>query len=264
MCGICGVVSNSPAKIEPAVRRMMSSMVHRGPDDEGYEFLTGGDAGFGLHAGFGFRRLAILDLTPTGHQPMFNPNTGDCLVFNGEIYNFQSLRTQLQCEGVRFRGTSDTEVLLHALSTWGEKTLDRLAGMYAFAFFDARSKGVLLARDPLGIKPLYVAQTAHEVVFASEVRALLKSGLVPNDLDPAGIATMLAYGAPQDPLTVHRAIRSLPAGTCRWISMGQDGIVRPLELRKFWGYPAEVSPAPSAENASAQAANRPSEQPSLD
>ena len=144
MCGICGVVSNSPAKIEPAVRRMMSSMVHRGPDDEGYEFLTGGDAGFGLHAGFGFRRLAILDLTPTGHQPMFNPNTGDCLVFNGEIYNFQSLRAELQCEGVRFRGTSDTEVLLHSLSKWGEATLSKIHGMFAFAFFQAATQRVFL------------------------------------------------------------------------------------------------------------------------
>jgi asparagine synthase (glutamine-hydrolysing) len=251
MCGICGVIATPGRGIAAPVRRMMQAMVHRGPDDEGYEeiILWAGDSSPKI--GLGFRRLAILDLTPTGHQPMFNPNTGDCLVFNGEIYNFQSLRAELQCEGVRFRGTSDTEVLLHALSTWGERTLDRLAGMYAFAFFEARSRRVLLARDPLGIKPLYVAQTADEVVFASEVRALLVSGLVPDDLDPAGIATMLAYGAPQDPLTVHRAIRSLPAGTYGWISMGQDGIVRPLEPRKFWGYPGEVSPAPSAENASA-------------
>jgi asparagine synthase (glutamine-hydrolysing) len=98
---------------------MMNAMVHRGPDDEGFELLKfdGNDAGPGV--GFGFRRLAILDLTLTGHQPMYNPATGDCLIFNGEIYNFARLRAELQCEGVLFRGHSDTEVLLYAIARWG-------------------------------------------------------------------------------------------------------------------------------------------------
>lgn len=234
MCGICGVVSDAPAKIEPAVRRMMSSMVHRGPDDEGYEFLTGGNAGSGVHAGFGFRRLAILDLTPTGHQPMFNPNTGDCIVFNGEIYNFQSLRAQLQCEGVRFRGTSDTEVLLHALSTWGEGALSRIHGMFAFAFFQAATQRLLLTRDPLGIKPLYISETRSEIVFASEVQALRKSGLIDDELDPDGIAEMLAFGAVQAPRTVHKAIRSFPAGHCAWLTTDATGGIRLSDSRPYW------------------------------
>jgi len=222
---------------------MMRSMVHRGPDDEGYEEIALGDAANPPTIGFGFRRLAIQDLTSTGHQPMFNPNTGDCLVFNGEIYNFPSLRSELQCDGVRFRGTSDTEVLLHALSKWGESALQRITGMYAFIFYHAASRRALLARDPLGIKPLYVAEIANGVVFASEVRAVLASGLVPDDLDQAGVATMLAYGAPQDPLTVHRAIKSFPAGSYGWIEAREKNSVVSLDSRRFWRFPQQVCPA---------------------
>jgi asparagine synthase (glutamine-hydrolysing) len=108
MCGICGVVSDDRAETDSAVRRMMNAMIRRGPDDDGFELLNASGHGGGPFVGFGFRRLAILDLTPTGHQPMFHPTTGDCLIFNGEIYNFRRLRAELQCEGVLFRGYSDT------------------------------------------------------------------------------------------------------------------------------------------------------------
>ena len=245
MCGICGLFAPSGPSVAPAVARMMRAIAHRGPEDEGYEEIAIGPGEQSPTVGLGFRRLAILDLTPTGHQPMFNPNTGDCLVFNGEIYNFQSLRAELQCEGVRFRGTSDSEVLLHALSRWGESALPRLSGMYAFAFYEAKSRRLLLARDPLGIKPLYLAEVREGLAFASEVRALLASGVVPDDLDPAGIATMLAYGAPQDPLTVHRAIRSLPAGHLAWVGVGSDGRVSPVDSRRFWSFPPTTAAAPS-------------------
>jgi asparagine synthase (glutamine-hydrolysing) len=167
MCGICGIFTTRGHNVSSGVARMMHAMVHRGPDDQGYEEISLGSGDGSPTIGLGFRRLAIIDLTPTGHQPMFNPDTGDCIVFNGEIYNFQSLRTELQCEGVRFRGTSDTEVLLHALSKWGESALTRIAGMYAFAFYEAKTQRVLLARDPLGIKPLYIAEVADGVVFSS-------------------------------------------------------------------------------------------------
>ena len=240
MCGIAGVISADLKAVEPAVRSMMRAMVHRGPDDEGYEQFpvaaAGGSAGEAT-LGLGFRRLAILDLTSAGHQPMVHKATGDCLIFNGEIYNFRWLRAKLEAQGANVRSSGDTEVLLNALVTWGEKALDQVDGMYAFAFYHAASRRVLLARDPLGIKPLYVAQSRQAFVFASEVRTVLASGLVPSDLDPAGIAGMLAYGAPQDPLTIHREIRSFPAGSFEWIGAEAVAGSRPMHPHRFWRFP---------------------------
>ena len=161
MCGICGIIGTSPPVIATGVHAMMDAMIHRGPNDAGYEVLNLGSDEGGPSAGFGFRRLAILDLTAAGHQPMFNAATGDCLIFNGEIYNFRRLRMELQCEGVVFHSHSDTEVLLHAIGRWGEHALQKIQGMYALAFYDARTRRILLARDPLGIKPLYVANTSR-------------------------------------------------------------------------------------------------------
>jgi asparagine synthase (glutamine-hydrolysing) len=225
---------------------MMQAMVHRGPDDEGYDEAKLSPRESAVSnaptAGFGFRRLAILDLSPAGHQPMVNPDTGDRLIFNGEIYNFRSLRAELECRGVQFRSSGDTEVLLRALSTWGEAALTRLDGMYALAFHHMASGRVLLARDPLGIKPLYVARERAVTVFASEIRAVLASGLVSADLDPTGLASYFAYGSPQDPLTIHRRVRSLPAGLCAWLdrSAVESG---ELTERRFWRFPAPVTAA---------------------
>jgi asparagine synthase (glutamine-hydrolysing) len=236
MCGISGCIARVSLPVEPAVRKMMRAMTHRGPDDEGYEQLPLGNDG-GPIAGFGFRRLSIMDLSQAGHQPMRHPTTGDCLIFNGEIYNFRDVRRELESEGVTFLGSSDTEVLLHALAVWGESALQRIEGMYAFAFFESRSRRILLARDPLGIKPLYIARLSDRLLFASEIQALLASGLVPDDLDTAGIAGMLAYGAVQHPRTIHRCIRSFPAGEYQWI----DGRVTeghsPATPTAFWSFP---------------------------
>lgn len=274
MCGICGVIGGDPVVVAPAVSRMMGAMVHRGPDDQGYEelpltaegqaamgtadrrhnvgnhaaadghrggsraaagMLAAGCGGYPV-AGFGFRRLSILDLTSAGHQPMFNPTTGDCLVFNGEIYNYRRLRAELQCEGVLFRSNCDSEVLLQALSRWGESALHKIQGMYALAFYDARNRRVLLARDPLGIKPLYVSRERNRVVFASEVRAIKASQLVDLALDETGVASMLAYGSVQSPLTVYRAIRSFPAGHFQWIDAAGGGGVDSHQ-RRYWWFP---------------------------
>lgn len=238
MCGICGVLSVDQLQVEPAVRRMMNAMVHRGPDDDGYAELPFGSREAAI-AGFGFRRLAILDLSPAAHQPMFNPATGDCLIFNGEIYNYQSLRAKLRQAGVVLRSSGDSEVLLHALSLWGERTLDELDGMFAFAFYEAKSRRILLARDHLGIKPLYVAKLRDRIVFASEVRAVLSSGLVPFDLDPAGIAGFLAYGSPQDPHTIHSQIKSMPAGTFEWLD-AHSLRLSPRDPIQYWKFPTVI------------------------
>jgi asparagine synthase (glutamine-hydrolysing) len=236
MCGVAGVISLDPRAVEGAVRRAMRAMIHRGPDDEGYEQFLLTDAPNGPACGFGFRRLAIMDLSPLGHQPMINADTGDAIVFNGEIYNFIAIREQLQSRGCTFRSSGDTEVLLQALSMWGEDALGKLDGMFALAFFHAATRRVLLARDPLGIKPLYTARIGGIFAFASEVRALLATGVVPHDLDPAGIATYLAYGAPQDPLTVHRYVRSMPSATYEWVDA--CSLLSPAQERRYWRFPA--------------------------
>jgi len=173
---------------------------------------------------------------------MFHAGTGDCLIFNGEIYNYRRIRARLMVEGVRFRSSSDTEVLLHALSLWGERALEEIEGMFAFAFYHASTKRILLARDPVGIKPLYVAWDHQRVVFASEVRAILASGLVSAEWSPSGVASFLTYGAPQDPLTVHRNIRCFPCGTYQWIRFDQSlqQIVAESPSR-FWRFPAVVN-----------------------
>jgi asparagine synthetase B (glutamine-hydrolysing) len=137
---------------------------------------------------------------------MVHPDTGDWLVFNGEIYNFRVLREELSASGALFRGHSDTEVLLHALVKYGVATFSRLNGMYALAWYRAREQELVLARDPQGIKPLYVAALPEGLVFASETRALLASGLIEPRIDMRGLAGMLAYGAPIDRATLERAI----------------------------------------------------------
>jgi asparagine synthase (glutamine-hydrolysing) len=251
MCGVCGVISDDKAEIEPAVRRMMNAMIHRGPDDEGYELVDIGGYDFGPYAGFGFRRLAIRDLSSAGHQPMFNPGTGDCLIFNGEIYNSRRLRAELQCEGVSFRGHSDTEVLLQALSRWGEGALQKIQGMYAFAFYEASTRRILLARDPLGIKPLYVAMSSKRVAFASEIQALRASKLLDDTLDVSGIASMLAYGSAQSPRTIFKDIRSFPAGHCQWLDASAVIGRSSAPPRRFWRYPPVTSEAVDVPTAAA-------------
>ena len=208
---------------------MTHAQSHRGPDDEGQSFISVGD-----HVlVFGQRRLAIQDLTAAGHQPMVHPDTGSQLVFNGEIYNVGSLRSELESLGHNFQGQSDTEVLLHGLDRWGPEYLKRLYGMFALGFYNARTRSLLLARDPLGIKPLYVASVAGRVLFASEVRAILASMLVTRELDPAGVASLLAFGAVQQPMTLFRDIKSFPAGCHETFdSEGRsDGPVR------YWEFP---------------------------
>ncbi len=143
---------------------------------------------------------------------MQNDESGDLLVFNGEIYNAPQLAAELSSEGVRFRGHSDTEVLLHALRRWGIDCLGRVEGMYAFAWLDRPSNRVFLARDPLGIKPLYVAHVGQHLLFASEVKAMIASRQVSTELDPGGVSSLLAYGSTQAPWTLFREIRVFPAG----------------------------------------------------
>ncbi len=242
MCGIAGVILRERQIVERAVGSMIRAQQHRGPDDSGSAFFDASRTCVGL----GHRRLSILDLSPQGHQPMTHPQFGGVLVFNGEIYNYAQLRRELSDAGVPFRGHSDTEVLLHLLARDGPKALERLAGMYAFAYYDPRHQTLLIARDPLGIKPLYIHQTDHSLVFASEVRGLLASGLVKPEVDRAGVATILAYGAPQEPLTIIKDVRMFPAG--HWQQIEVNDLRSPVSQRrqKHWNFP-QPQPITSAD-----------------
>ncbi len=219
MCGIAGLVASRPISDEP-VRCMVDAMRHRGPDDAGVEAPAPGVV-------LGSARLSIIDLSPAGHQPMADDDGRVWIVFNGEIYNFLQLRSDLEARGHRFRSRADTEVVLHAYIEWGPDCGNRLRGMFAFAVFDGRRTGpggegsaIFLARDHLGIKPLYFTVRDGVLAFASEVRALLASGLVPRALSPHGLAAYLLWGSAAEPLTLVDDIRSLPPGHRMLVRLG--------------------------------------------
>ncbi len=228
MCGICGVIGvDRPDEAEAIVRRMVAALRHRGPDDEGV-LAT-------LHATLGIRRLSIIDLAG-GHQPVFNEDRSIAVVFNGEIYNFQELRRTLEAQGHVFRSRSDTEAIVHAYEAWGENCVQHLRGMFAFAVLDQRrspdnnSPRVFLARDRLGIKPLYYTRANEVLLFASEVRALLASGRIEPRLSRAGLKSYLAFGSLAEPMTLIEGLFSLPPGHCLLV---QDA-----------AHPGAIDPAP--------------------
>lgn len=231
MCGIAGIVSNISAERMPIVlERMVNAQAHRGPDDEGICVVPARDGWIGL----GHRRLSILDLSALGHQPMKNPDTGDLIVYNGEIYNFKDLRRELQAEGISFRSESDTELILRAYEVWGRDCLDKFRGMFAFGLWNAREETLLLARDPLGIKPLYYAASADApFLFASEVNALIASQLLSCEVDRRALAGYLAYGSVQSPLTIFEGVRALEAAT--WMEV--DGAGRIRARQRYWQFP---------------------------
>ena len=177
---------------------------------------------------FGHRRLAIVDLSPLGHQPMLSEDGRFAITFNGEIYNFRELRRELEANGHVFRSTSDTEVLLHGYRAWGLSLLDRLRGMYAFGLYDAERRETLLARDPMGIKPLYVADDGRRLCFASEVQALRRV-VGDGGLDPEGLAAFLLWGSIGAPRTLYRGIRALPPAT--WLRIRDGAVEAPSPWR---------------------------------
>lgn len=251
MCGIAAVLGASAGAAGKAVASMAAAIVHRGPDDSGMEILPITADSNGPTVAFGFRRLSIQDLSPLGHQPMINPHTGDVIVFNGEVYNFKSLRASLEAEGVVFRSGGDTEVILHALSRWGTEALSKFAGMFAIAYFERATRRVLIARDPIGIKPLYTARAdagtgggggrgggGGAFLLSSEVRSVLASGMVSAEADQRGIAGLLAYGAVQEPFTFFKAVRAFPAGCFQWLTPRADGGVDEGPIERYWNFPA--------------------------
>lgn len=226
MCGINGIyayhyASNPADRAE--LKRTRDHMAARGPDGKG-EWISE-DA----RVAFGHRRLAIIDLSDAGRQPMVSADGALVVTFNGEIYNYHELRLQLEREGRNFRTGSDTEVLLQLYAQRGERMVEDLRGMFAFAIWDSLRRRLLLARDPYGIKPLYYSDDGWTFRFASQVKAMLAGGKVSRDRDPVGQIGFYLWGAVPEPFTTHRDIRALPAGSLLWVDS-----VGPHEPKRYF------------------------------
>lgn len=205
MCGITGIVSKDALRQQQVdlVARLNNLLIHRGPDGEG-EYHD-------HHVALAMRRLSIIDLA-SGWQPLYNEDKSLVLVANGEVYNFVELRKALETRGHRFRTQSDCETILHLYEEHGDRCVDHLRGMYAFAIWDTRKRRLLLGRDRMGEKPLYLVCTEKQIVFASELKSLLRGGVVPFELDPAAVHLFYHFNYIPEPMTAVRGVRKLPAG----------------------------------------------------
>ncbi|MEI6204929.1 MAG: asparagine synthetase B, partial [Enhydrobacter sp.] len=209
MCGIAGIYAylDVAPKVDRAeLARMNARMAPRGPDGSGDWYSTD------ERVGFTHRRLAIIELSDLGAQPMHSEDGSLTITFNGEIYNYPELRAELVAKGYRFCSHSDTEVLLQLYRDRGPAMVEALRGMFAFGLWDARQRRLVLARDPLGIRPLYYADDGWTIRFASTAKALLAGGAVSRDPDPAGIVGFHLFGCVPEPFTVWQDIRAVPAG----------------------------------------------------
>ena len=224
MCGLTGIFDlKAAAPVDPELlARMTATLTHRGPDGEGYFRELG--------CGLGHRRLSIIDLEG-GTQPLFNEDESVVVVYNGEIYNFRELRSELQASGHHFKTACDTEVIVHAWEEWGEDCVKKFRGMFAFALLDRTSKTIFLARDRLGIKPLYYTVLGdRRLIFASELKALLVHPEVPRKISPQAVEDYFTFGYVPDPKTIYEGMFKLPPGhtfTCQ-----RGG--KPGRLARYW------------------------------
>lgn len=224
MCGIAGVINSQLDRegLEMVLTGMQQQLHHRGPDDRGVFISRDGKTGLVN------TRLAILDLSPAGHQPMASRDGRYRIVFNGEIYNFEALRTELAKEGETFLSHSDTEIVLKMYERYGPDCVREFEGMFALAIWDEREQSCFLSRGPLGIKPLYYYEAGRQLLFASEIRTLLSSGLVPLQLSTPAVSGYLLFGAVPEPLTLVEGVRALPAGHHLIWREGR------IHLTKYW------------------------------
>ena len=222
MCGICGIFDRSGKSIDAKLLDEMTAIIrHRGPDGEGR--LVDGQVGLG------HRRLSIIDVGG-GAQPIGNEDGSLQIVFNGEIYNFIELRKELESSGHSFKTQSDTEVIVHAFEQWGKECVKRFNGMFAFALWDSRRRELFLARDHLGIKPLYYVELRDRILFASEIKALLQDPACPREVDVEALAELFTFRYVPSPKTLFKGIRKLPAGHRMTLSC------RGIQMERFWDW----------------------------
>src|SRR5580698_9122978 len=221
MCGIAGKVGvgRETGVSAALVRRMMDAIRHRGPDDDGIYVEP--------QAVLGHRRLSIIDLS-SGKQPISNEDGTIWIVYNGEVYNFPELRNQLLAKGHLFKTHTDTEVIVHLYEEFGDECVKHLRGMFAFALWDARKKRLLLARDRVGIKPLYYAETNDSLLFASEIKALLVDSELPREVDPQAIDTFLTFNYLPGSNTLLRGVRKLEPGHYLVLERGK------IRIERYW------------------------------
>src|SRR5262245_15274910 len=238
MCGIAGIIGATPLRplFAESVRRMNESLIHRGPDDAG-EFLD-------THVVLAMRRLSIIDIRG-GSQPLYSHDNGLVLVANGEIYNFIELRAELKAKGYHFNTGSDCETILPLYEEYGLDFVQHLRGMFAFALWDNRKRRLVLARDRMGEKPLYVHVAAGRVLFASEMKVLLSTGQIPVALEPSSVHSYMHYGWVPEPDTMINGVRKLPAGHLLVIdvdtwSVREHRYWNLLDAPPVTGNPAEV------------------------
>ena len=229
MCGIVGIVSQSSERVVRAelLRAMTDTMTHRGPDGWGTWMSDDGCVGLG------HRRLSIMDLSEAGRQPMPNADGTVQVTFNGEIYNFRALRRELEARGHRFRSESDTEVLVYLYEELGDAMVERLDGDFALGLWDGRRRRLLLARDRVGVKPLYYCIADDQFLFASEMKALLRHPAVPREVDDESLHHYLSFLVVPAPRTLVRAVHKLPAGGMLTLELGRPGRPSP-HVRQYW------------------------------
>ncbi|HXX72187.1 MAG TPA: asparagine synthase (glutamine-hydrolyzing), partial [Candidatus Acidoferrales bacterium] len=224
MCGICGKLElrdNTPPVSADTLRRMLDSIEHRGPDDKGIYRSA--------RVGLGHRRLKIIDLT-TGNQPLCNEDGTIWIVYNGEVYNFKELSSYLVQKGHRFKSTSDTEVIVHLYEEFGEECVKQLRGMFSFALWDDKQKTLLLARDRVGIKPMYYYQTSESLLFASEIKAILADPSVQCEIDPPQLDCFLTYFCVPGQQTLFKNVRKLEPGHYMTVKNGQVNVTQYWDL----------------------------------
>ena len=285
MCGLVGAVSLNGRPLDThRLQEMVDVVAHRGPDDAGYYlWQKGGEGGLSLTDSsfrqirpdlgvidsaegakqlssapwsvfLGHRRLSIIDLSPSGHQPMTDATGRVCLVYNGEIYNFRELRSELEARGRSFSGHSDTELLLEAYLTWGSDCVERLNGMFAFAVWDARERKLLLARDRYGIKPLYYRQHDGTLLFGSEVKSILRYADTRTGVDLLALNEYFSFQNIFSDRTLFEGVRLLGPGHTATLDL-DAGALKP---RRYWDFDFQRESSDSPDSASATCRSPPS------
>jgi asparagine synthase (glutamine-hydrolysing) len=237
MCGIAGIFDTTGRRPidRESLARMTAALRHRGPDDGGFHFSPG--------LGLGHRRLSIIDLSPLGHQPLFNEDANVCVTFNGEIYNFMELFERLKTLGHRFRSRCDTEVIVHAWEEWGEDCVKHFNGQFAFAVWDEAGQTLFLARDRFGEKPVYYTLLEDgQFLFGSELKALLVHPGLRRDIDPCAVSDYFSYGYVPDPRTIYRGVAKLPPA--HTLTLRRE---KPVPApREYWNVVFQPRPGPAA------------------
>jgi len=247
MCGIAGILNFDTAPVSPIyLRNMTDAIAHRGPDGEGH-FIDGA-------LGLGHRRLAIIDLSPAGHQPMASSSGSHVISYNGEVYNFQELRVELEALGYQFRSKTDSEVVINAYLAWGERCVERMNGMFAFAIWDKVKRELFLARDRYGIKPLYYAFCNNTLLFGSEQKALLTHPEFTRVVDREALLEYFTFQNIFTDRTLLEGVRLFPAGS--WARVAQGRPCSKLEPVQYWDYDFGEPEHPASEEEYIEELNR--------